>query len=283
MKKVLIYLDTGKVANPFDLLLAFDAGYDAVLPYTNINEDNVDYIVHNSIFARGREGLDNTVFLVGGSLDASESVFRRLKRMLKDPFKMSVVWDPNGACTTAAATVAKIEQISDNIRHEKATILAGTGPIGQISAILLSKLGAEVTITSRDEAKAKSVANKLSDYVNQTIKGEGGGNLPQRCSACKDAKIILATGAIGAQLLDSDSLSKLSAEIIADVNAVQPYGVEGIDPDMSGDKIEGKKLLGSCAIGDLKNLVEREILQRAVSENRFFDYNDALMLARELR
>lgn len=281
MKRVLLYLDTNKVPNPFDLLLAFDADYDAVIPYASIGEENVDYIVHNSVFARSDEGLKNTVMMVGGDLEASEKVFQKLRRMLRAPHQMSVIWDPNGACTTASATVAKIEKLAGGLRGKKVVILAGTGPIGQISALLMRNLGADVTITSRSREKATKIANKLSDEVRGKVKGETGATPSDRCLACKNAEIILAAGAIGAQLLDSETLRKLSPKIVADVNAVQPYGVEDMKPDYDGDLYNGIKMLGSCAIGDLKNKVERRMLKRALEETKFFDYNDSLAVARE--
>jgi len=283
-KKVFLYLDTNKIANPFDLLLAMDAEYDAVLPYANVTEENVDYIINNAIFARTDEGRKNTVIMVGGDLDASDKVFQKLKRMLRAPLQMSVIMDPSGACTTAAATVAKIEKLaggSAGVRGKNVTVLAGTGPVGQISALLLRNLGANITITSRNKDKAIKVSGKLSDDVRGKVKGLQGATPAERYEACKDAQIILATGAIGAQLLDSESLKKLKPAIIADVNAVQPYGIESVKPDMDGDNINGAKTLGPCAIGDLKNKVERAILKRALEETRFYDYNDALMLARE--
>ena len=39
-KKVLIYLDTEKHANPFDILIAVDAGYDFVFPYSGVSEND---------------------------------------------------------------------------------------------------------------------------------------------------------------------------------------------------------------------------------------------------
>lgn len=283
-KKVLLYLDTGKVANPFDILLAYDAGYDAVVPYSGVTEENVDYIAQNAVFARDQEGLKSTAILLGGDLETCEKILQKLKRVLRAPFQMSVVLDPGGACTTSAAAIAKIEKLSGGagtLRGKNATILAGTGPIGQISALLLRNLGAHVTITSRHKDKAAKVAGRLSDDVRGKVKGLIGATPAERIEACKEAQVVLATGAIGAQLLDSESLKKIKPAIIADVNAVQPYGIEDITPDMEGDKVGGAKALGPCAIGDLKNLVERKILQKALEEVRFFDYNDALGLARE--
>jgi len=188
MKKALIYLDTNKVANPFDILLALDADYDAVIPYANVTEENVDYIVHNSIFARGDEGRASTVFFVGGNMSDSEKVFRKLRRILRDSYQMSVVWDPNGACTTAAAMVAKIEKHVGSVKGKSAVVLAGTGPIGQISAMLLRNLGADVTITSRTKDKAIKTAHALSDDVRGKVHGVIGSTSLERFDACKEAQ-----------------------------------------------------------------------------------------------
>jgi methylenetetrahydrofolate/methylenetetrahydromethanopterin dehydrogenase (NADP+) len=281
MKKALLYLDTDKIANPFDLLLALDADYDAVIPYASVTEESVEGIIHNVVFARTPEGRRNTVIMVGGGLEESERVFQKLKRLLRPPLQMSAIWDPNGACTTAAAAVAKIEEISGNLRGKSVTVLAGTGPIGQISALLLRNLGASVTITSRRGDKAQKIAHKLSDDVRK-LRGLQGGTIEERCDACKDAHVILSTGALGTQLLDAESLGKIKPEIAADVNAVQPYGIEDMKPGMDGEEIGGIKRLGSSAIGDLKNQVERSMLIKALEEPRFYDYNGALALARDL-
>ncbi len=282
MKKALLYLDTNKVANPFDLLLALDADYDAVIPYSNVTPDNVDYIIHNAMFARGKEGLKNTVIMVGSDLDISERIFQKLKRILREPFKMSAILDPNGACTTAAATIAKVEKLAGSLKGKRVVILAGTGPIGQISALLLRNLGAEVTITSRTKEKATKIANRLSDDVRGKVKGFMGPTNGDRAEACKEAQVILATGAKATQLLDSEALSGLNPEIVADVNAIQPYGIESIKPDVDGESVGSAKGVGPCAIGDLKNLVEKEMLKKALQEIKFYDYNDALVAAREL-
>ncbi len=278
MKRVLLYLDTNKIANPFDMLLAVDADYDVVLPYSGINEGNVEYIVQNSVFARGEEGLRNTVIMLGGKLDEAEILFNKLKRIMRDPFRVSVVLDPGGACTTAASVVAEIEKESGGVRGKKITILAGTGPIGQVCALLLRNLGARVRITSRDEKKARSVASRLSDKTVGIVEGVKGESKEDRIMACAGSEVVIATGAIGAQLLDLEDLK--DARIVADVNAVQPYGIGGMKAH--GGESGNAKLIGPCEIGDLKNRVEMEILKRATQEVKFYDYNDALTTAREL-
>jgi methylene-tetrahydromethanopterin dehydrogenase len=282
MKKVLLYLDTNRFANPFDLLLALDTDFDSVLPYDNITEENVDSIIHNAVFARGSEGARNTVILLGGDLEIAERIFQKLRRLMRPPFQMPVIFDPSGACTTSAAIVAKIEKLASGVRGKKVTILAGTGPIGQISAILFRNLGAQVTITSRTKEKATRIAGKLSDDIRGKVIGKQGATPDGRREACEGANIILATGTLGAQLMDSETLKKLKPSVIADVNAVQPYGIEDVKPDMDGDSVNGAKGLGAFAIGVLKNKTEKELLKRALGEVKFYDYNDALAIAREL-
>jgi len=76
-------------------------------------------------------------------------------------------------------------------------------------------------------------------------------------------------------------LRSYNPEIVADVNAVQPYGIEDMEYDMDGEEVNGCKRLGSCVIGDLKNRVETEVLKKAIEETKFYDYNDCLAFARE--
>lgn len=283
MKKVLIYLDTAKFANPFDLLIALDNGFDNVLPYSGITAENCETIIQNARFPRGPKGAKSTVFLIGGNLEEAEKIFLKSRHILRPPFQSSVIFDPNGACTTASALVAKTENLAGGVKGKKITILAGTGPIGSISAILFRNLGAQVTVTSRTKEKATQIANKLSDEVRGKVIGLQAGTPEERMNACESADVVVSTGTLGVQLLDSESLKKIKPTVVVDVNVVPPYGIEDIKPEMAGEDINGGiKALGGLSIGVLKSKVEGELLNRALKETKFYDYNDAMLVAREL-
>ncbi|MBN2517560.1 MAG: hypothetical protein JXB14_01820 [Candidatus Altiarchaeota archaeon] len=283
MKKVLVYLDTAKLANPFDLLVALDNGFDHVLPYQGITAENCEQILQNARFPRGPEGAKSTVFLIGGDLEEAEGIFQKSRQIIRPPFQSSVILDPNGACTTASALVAKTEKLLGGARGRKVTILAGTGPIGSIATILFRNLGAQVTITSRTREKATQAAKKLSDDIRGDVTGMQAATPEERIKACESADAIVSTGTLGVQLLDSECLKKIKPKVVVDVNVVPPYGIEDVKPEMDGDDINGGiKALGGLGIGKLKNKIEAELLNKATKDIRFYDYNDALLIARDL-
>src|SRR4029078_11934404 len=82
-----------------------------------------------------------------------------IKHMLpKYGLRVSVLFDANGANTTAAAAVrAAARHIA--FSTARAVVLGGTGPVGQRVALLLAREGAEVRVGSRQQARAQSAVD----------------------------------------------------------------------------------------------------------------------------
>ena len=57
MKDILVYLGTDKHPNPYDILFAHDTGFDVILPYNNVKEDEITALIQDCMFARGEEGV----------------------------------------------------------------------------------------------------------------------------------------------------------------------------------------------------------------------------------
>ena len=76
-----------------------------------------------------------------------------LQKKFFGPFRVSVMLDPNGSNTTAAAGVALLAKTT-KLKGKKAIVLAGTGPVGMRAAALLAQEGADVTLTSRSTERA---------------------------------------------------------------------------------------------------------------------------------
>ena len=53
-------------ASPFDVNMAYDAGYDAVVPYTNVALAQVAALTQGAIFSRGPKGAKRTGTFMGG-------------------------------------------------------------------------------------------------------------------------------------------------------------------------------------------------------------------------
>lgn len=165
VKRLLIQLDGDRLPSAFDRIVTYDAGADHVLSYGGVREEDVTGLVHGAIFTRGPKDLARTALFIGGSdVASSERLLAVAQQAFFGPFRTSIMVDPNGANTTAAAVTRKVVSALDgDVAGCPALVLAGTGPVGMRVAGLLARLGARVTITSRDGARAKAAAARIAD------------------------------------------------------------------------------------------------------------------------
>ncbi|MFW6111171.1 MAG: methylene-tetrahydromethanopterin dehydrogenase N-terminal domain-containing protein [Thermoproteota archaeon] len=292
-KTVFIFLDTDKHASPFDMLTTIDVLSDVdILKYENVTVEDVDNMVQDMMFPRGPKGVKHTkIFLNGRDLNRINDILQKIKESMFPPFELSVVVDPRGAYTTATAAVAKTLKLSlqkdlGNLKEKKVTVLAGTGPVGQTAARLYASEGAEVIVTSRSINRASAVAEKVNEELGeQRVKGAEAKTDEGVGKAIESAEIILSAGAAGIQLLPLETLKKYgkNCKIVADINAVPPLGVEGLNPDSDGEDVTDQVMgIGALAIGKLKNCVEAQLIQRAAEEPKgIFDYEIAYEIGKD--
>ncbi|MCL2133981.1 MAG: methylenetetrahydromethanopterin dehydrogenase [Candidatus Bathyarchaeota archaeon] len=292
-KTVFVFLDTDKYCSPFDLLVAVDCFPDSMIfKYENVTGEDAPKIVFDLLFPRGPVGAAHTkIFINGSNFEEVEKVVAATQNAMKSaPWGNSIIVDPRGGYSTAAAAVAKtfgasMEKNLGSLEGKKVTVLAGTGPVGQTAARIYAAEKADVTITSRSLAKGQVIADKInSEVCAQRVKVVEVSKPEQTTDAIRDAEIILAAGAGGVQLLtktDIDSATK--CKIIADINAIKPLGVEGLGSN--DDNIElkpGVFGIGALSIGKLKLKTETEMITRATSEAQgLFDYSIAYTIAKE--
>jgi len=95
---------------------------------------------------------------------------------------------------------------------------------------------------------------------------------------------VASCGAAGVQLLEQAAwASARSLEIIADINAVEPLGVEGMKVTDNGKEREGKILYGAIAIGNLKMKVHRAAVQALFERNdQVLDFSLIYALAKKM-
>jgi hypothetical protein len=154
MKKILIQLDSDRVASSFDAITAYDAGVDRVLIYGGVVPEEVRGIVYGAMFTRGVGDLKNSaVFIGGSSVLRGEALLDAAKAAFFGPVRVSLMLDANGCNTTAAAAAAKIRSKGD-VTGKKIAVLAGTGPVGLRAAALLGREGAVVALSSRILARS---------------------------------------------------------------------------------------------------------------------------------
>ena len=270
MKKLLIQLDSDKHPSSFDRIVPYDAGVDDVLSYGNVTLEDVEGLVQGAFFTRG--DLKNTAIWIGGShVPTGEALLKAVQKTFFGPFKVSVMLDSNGCNTTAATGVAKIVK-AINVRDQRVVVGAGTGPVGLRAAGMLASEGAKVTLTSRKLDRAQAAAEAVSQRFGVKVEGA---MLTDDASARRvlDGAVALFTcGAAGAQVVSKAVWTAApSLKLIADINAVPPLGIEGIEMNDNGNEREERISFGALGIGGRKMKVHRTCIAK------LFETNDVVM------
>jgi hypothetical protein len=277
MKKLLFLLDTDPYPSVFDTVVAYDGGADRVAGYAGVTPDTVGPLVDGTIFTRGGKDKQNTaIFVGGGDMTKGEALFAAVQKKFFGPFRVSTMLDSNGSNTTAAAGVALLAK-AKTLKGKKAVVLAGTGPVGMRAAAFLGQEGAEVSLTSRSQARADQAAKAVETRFGVKVKPIEAADDAARAKAVKDAQIVFAAGAIGCQLLKASGWQdNPSIELLADVNAQPPLGIEGVEATDKGKDRAGKLAFGALGIGGLKLKLHRGCI------GKLFDSSDGVLDAEEI-
>jgi hypothetical protein len=258
MKKLLFLFDTDPYASVFDTVVAYDGGADRVNGYANVTPENVGALVDGTIFTRGGKDKQSTaIFVGGGDMAKGEALLKAVQKKFFGPFRVSVMLDPNGSNTTAAAGVALLAK-AKKLKGKKAVVLAGTGPVGMRASALLAQEGADVTLTSRSKERAEKAAQAIEARFGVKVKPVQGADEASRAKDLGGAQIVFAAGAIGIELVKiSHWEGNPTIEAVADVNAQPPLGLEGIEATDKGKERDGKICFGALGIGGLKLKLHR--------------------------
>jgi hypothetical protein len=91
---------------------------------------------------------------------------------------------------------------------------------------------------------------------------------PEMEAALEGANIVLAAGPAGVQVLRKEVWSgNPTIEVLADYNAAEPLGIDGVE---AGDELverEGKLVLGALGIGGQKMKVHKACVRRLFERN----------------
>jgi len=240
--------------------------------------------VDGTIFTRGGKDKQNTaIFVGGGNMTKGEELYEKVKKGFFGPFRVSVMLDSNGSNTTAAAGVALLAK-GRSLKGKKAVVLAGTGPVGMRAAGFLGMEGCDVTITSRTKERAEAAAKFIEKRFGIKVAGVAGSTDEERAKAVKDANIVFAAGAIGIQLLPQSAWKdNPNMELMADVNAQPPLGLEGIEGTDKGKDYGGKISFGALGIGGLKLKLHRACIAKLFESTEVeLDAEEIYALAKEM-
>lgn len=285
MKKILLHLEADSQASVFDQITAYDAGVDQVLAYGRVGLDEVTNLVYGAMFTRGGEELRHTAIFIGGThVPTAEAILKKVQETFFGDVRVSVMFDANGSNTTAAALVHKIAS-GRNLKGKTALIMAGTGPVGIRAAMLLAREGCEVYLSSRQLERAQEAVRHIRANNGIQITPL---EIRDRQDAAKALQlginIVACCGAPGVQMLDLTTWSSAAElEIIADINAVNPLGAEGIKVMDNGKEREGKIIYGAIAIGNLKMKVHRAAVRTLFENNRHvLDFDSIYDIAKQM-
>ncbi len=294
-RKTILHMFTpGKQMSPFDINMAVDAGYDVVVPYCGISAAEIAGLTQDAIFSRGPKGVRATGIFIGGrDVELAADMLDSARKAMVPPFEVSVMADPSGAYTTAAALVACVERQlrkahATDFTGKRVLVLGGTGTVGRIAGVLAASLGARVTLAShRDPASAARAAEATGARFGCVLGAAGTGDAGARRALLAECDVVLATAAAGVQVMDADDRRAAAGLLVAaDVNAVPPEGVAGVGVMDDGKALpDGRGVgIGALAIGNVKYKVENGLLvaMRNADKPLYLGFAEAFAKAREL-
>jgi len=292
-KRILHMLSPLKHMSPFDVNMAVDAGFDTVVPYVGVTLDEVMPLVQDAMFSRPpKDAVRTGIFIAGKDVILALDMIDAARSALLKPFEVSIFADPAGSFTTAAAMVACVEK---TLREKKSRSLAGanviifgaTGVVGFCSAVISALEGAHVTLAGHDgPRRVEKGADEIRKRFDVSVDFIDASTSAAKIAGLQKADVVLCAGKAGVQIFSAEDLHKASRLLVAaDVNAVPPLGLEGLDLHANGVELPGGSLgIGALAIGNVKYQTEFQLFEKMVSSDRplCLDFRDAFELARKL-
>lgn len=290
---VLHFITPAKNASPFDVNMAYDAGYDAIAPYTNVQLNEVTGLVQDAIFSRGPRGVWRTGMLIGGrDIDLAMDMLETAKKSMVPPFEISVFADPSGAFTTAAAMMALVERqlirnFGGDLEGRKVSIFGATGPVGGCTAVIADKYGATVELVAhRSVADVKDKAEAYNKRYGTKIGYTDGSTDELKKQILHTTDVALCCAAAGVRVITLAQMAGSSTlKVVADVNAVPPTGAEGVEVMADGVAIQGTSAfgLGALAIGNVKYQVQQNLFKKMLEgqSHVYLDFLSAFEMARK--
>ena len=280
--------------SPFDVNMAIDAGYDATVPYTNVALGEVAGLVQDAMFSRSpRDAVRTGVFIGGKDAFLALDMLDAAAKALLKPFEISLFADPAGSFTTAAAMIAVVEK---TLREKKKRELKGvaisifgaTGVVGTAAGVIGALEGASVTFVGHDgTGRVGRHAEEVKRRFGVDI-GVADGSTPEKKTALlASTEVALCAAKAGVRVFDAAQIAAATKLLVAaDVNAVPPLGVEGVDLHANGTPLgeHGALGVGALAIGNVKYRTESGLFKQMTESKSAMrlDFRQAFELARTL-
>jgi hypothetical protein len=276
--RILLQLDPDPQPSVFDAVVAADAGVDHLLRHGGVTPDAVRELVHGTMFTRGPNDLASTAIFIGGSnVAAAEELLARTTECFFGPIRVSVMLDPNGANTTAAAAVLAAGRHLP-LNDATVAVLGATGPVGRRVVRLLAREGATIRAASRSLDRAAAVCDAVQAFVPEAaVTPVEQGDDASLGPILDGASIVVAAGAAGVQLLpEATRRATASLRVAIDLNAVPPVGIEGVEVHEKAVERDGCICYGAIGVGGTKMKIH------AAALGQLFEANDRVLDAEEI-
>ncbi|QJD29056.1 NAD(P)-dependent methylenetetrahydromethanopterin dehydrogenase [Methylococcus geothermalis] len=297
-RAVLHMFDPMPHVSPFDINMAIDAGFEVIVPYSNVKAEEVHGLVQDAIFSRGPAGVKRTGIFIGGrDLAVALTMLETARAAMVPPFEVSVLADPSGGFTTAAALVALVEK-QLKLKHgaelagQRAMVFGGTGPVGIATGVIASLAGADVTLVDPFNVEtALAKADEYNQRCGARLHGTFAGSEADKARLLSNADVVFCTAKAGVEVLNASVLADAHRlKVAGDVNAVPPLGIEGIKLKHNGDPLvhavnsPGAVGIGALAVGNVKYQLQNHLLALLLASEIpvFFDFRAAFERAREI-
>lgn len=293
-KHILHMLTPLRHMSPFDVNMALDAGFDAAIPHTELTLGDVPGLVQDAMFSRPpKMGVKTGVFIGGKKALAALDMLEAAKKALVPPFGISFFVDPAGSFTTAAAMVACVEKLLRDkkgrpLKDARVAVFGATGVVGFSTAVIAGLQGADATLVGYDGIKrVNESAVEIKTRFGIEVRTSDGSDENKKGNILSVNDVALCCGRAGVRILSRAQLEAAkNLLIVADVNAVPPSGVEGLDMMANGSEVNSHHTLGvgPLAIGNIKYKTEFGLFKKMIEATKpvCFDFRDAFTLAREL-
>jgi methylene-tetrahydromethanopterin dehydrogenase len=297
-RSVLHMLDPMPHNSPFDINMAVDAGFDVIVPYSNVKLESVPSLTQDAIFSRGPGGVKQTAMFIGGrDIGVAIGMLDSCKKAMVPPFEISVLADPSGAFTTAAALVACVEKElkskhGKDLKDCNAVVFGGTGPVGISTGVIASMAGANTALV--DHLSIDTALNLAAEYnrlFGCKLRGTYASSDADKARLVANADVIFCTAKAGIQVLNADILCEAKKlKVAGDINAVPPAGIEGIKSKHLGTPLEfadnapGAVGVGPLAVGNVKYKLQNCLLRLMLETEQpvYLDFRDAFAKARNI-
>lgn len=293
-KTILHMLTPLKQMSPFDVNMALDAGYDHVVPYTEVALADLTGLVQDAIFSRPPDaGTATGIFLAGRDTILALDMIDAARKAMVPPFEISVFADPAGSFTTAAAMAAKVETALERLHGRslagaKVTIFGATGVVGYCAAVISAKERADVTIVGYDGAnRVEKIAETIKARFDVIVQAADGSTEEKKTDLLRETEVVLAAAKAGVRVISAEQLRSAKKLLVAaDVNAVPPAGIEGLAVNAKADKMgEASAIgIGPLTIGNLKYKTQSGLFKQMIGSEKpvIYDFQDAFALARSI-